>query len=585
MASQDYTLQTENLENCFYVGNSYATFNVIQSRGVHSLQPFYSAAINKIKTILINLDSYFNDHLVGNLSDTISYNRYISNFVDYFIKAQIIIDLVEKYKKIILIVDNHEQVEVFNKFLVINNYTCQVVLKKFVARLNWIKYLKFLKVRLSAIFYEIIMILSLRKIRAQLNKPFNFQNQVQNKEVFLFSWINDASFEHDNFWQANGYFGGFPDFLKKNKSVGILAKIIYGSPDYKKIFAKAIQNCADIVFIQDYISVLDVFKAHFEHCKLLYNANVNLKVADIDFSSIIQFSLYKDLLGINFSQAVMHYQAFKNFLSLTTNGKIKIFYPFENQAWERALLLAKSIYGKNVECIAYQFFPIPINLLIQCFSNLKAKSKLLPDQICTSDLISHQEFVRQNLNVYKLASFRYEKQLNLNPNLEANFNKKIILCATFLDSDESIELSLKSAEATKNTQFTLWINFHPLISTEVKNNIATMLNIYNHVKICDANIKNLLFQVGLVLYNASSICYDAILNGIPCVYVKSDMQVDLNRFDDSIKSFLDPKEGMVVINEIFSNKQYYVSYAQSLLDTAKSRIFNVNQERLEKVLQ
>ncbi len=586
IVSPDYSLQTENLENCFYVGNSYAIFNVLKSRGVYSLQPFYLTAINKIKTILINLDSYFNDNLVGNLSDTVNYNRYISNFVDYFIKAQIIVDLVEKYKKIIIIIDSQEQVEVFNKFFIINNYTCQVVSKNFVSQVHWIKYLKSIKAKLSAIFYEITMILSLRKIREKLNIPFN--SKIQDKDVFLFSWINTTIFEQDNFWQANGYFGSFPDFVRKTKNVGVLAKIIYGSPDYKEIFTKAIQNCAEIVFIQDYITVVDVLKAHFEHCKLLYNANsnVNLKVENINFSSIVKFSLYKDLLGVNFSQAIIHYQAFKKFLLLTTKSKIQIFYPFENQAWERALLLAKSMYSNDIKCIAYQFFPIPVNLLIQYFSNLKLKANLLPDQICTSDLISHQAFASQNINVYKLASFRYEQQLNLNPNLEANFNKKIILCATFLDSNESIELSLKSAEATKNSNFTLWINFHPLIPIELKNNIKIMLNSYNHIKICDVNIKNLLPQVGMVLYNGASICYDAVLNGIPCIYVKSDMQIDLNRFDGNImKSFLDPTEGTLIINDVFANKQYYVSYTQSLLDAAKARIFNVNQERLEKVLQ
>lgn len=583
IAPKDYSLQNKNLENCFYVGSNYATFKAMKNLGVCSLQPFYLTSINKIKDTLINLDSYVDNNLIGNLSDTANYNRYVSNLVDYFVKAAIIIDLIEKYKKINLIVDSNEQAQVFSKFLNANNYICQVGSKRFIFISNWISYLKFIKVRFSAINYDIMMILSLRKIRAKLKQPFNFAKQ--NKDVFLFSWINVSSFEQDSFWQANSYFGRFPDFMRKIKNVGVLGKIIYGSSDYKSIFEKAIQNCPYIVFIQDYINVFDVLKAHFEHCKLLYNGNINLKLDGIDFSSILQFSLHKDLWGVNFSQAIIHYQAFKRFLSLINKDKMQIFYPFENQAWERALLLAKSNCKNNIRCIAYQFFPIPVNLLIQYFSNLKSKSNLLPDQICTSDLISHQEFVSQNLNVYKLASFRYEKQLNLNPNLEVNFNKKIILCATFLDKDESVELALKSAEATKDIGFNLWINFHPLISAELKNNIADMLRIYSHVKICDSNIKNLLLDVGLVLYNASSICYDAILHGIPCVYVKSDIQIDLNRFDCNLKSFLEPEEGTIVIKEIFSNKQYYVNYAKSLLDTARSRIFNANQENLEKVLQ
>ncbi len=584
IADKHYVSSAQNLNSCFYVGKDYATFSSIKNCGVRSFVEFYDNALDEVKNTIVNLDAYFDD-LMLYLSDTTCYNKYATPMIDYMVKAKIISDLVKNHESLILIVDTNEEIKIFKKFLTLNGHSCKIIIKNSILNIDYLRYLRIIKHQLSAISYDIQKIITLKKIRNTYKNPLNlvFKDQT-NQEFCLVTWINSQSFEQDLFWKNNNYFGDLPYMLQKNTTVRVLGKIIYGDRDFKQIFKKAILAYPEIKFMEDYMTIMDVIKANLMRFKIIRHLNKPLIIDGINFSSIIRGSLFNDLIGHRFSNTILDYKVFKKFL-VSCKGQVKILYPFENQPWERAMLLAKQTYT-NVVCMAYQFFPIPSNLLIQNFSKQAVKNNLLPFKLYVSDNINYKAFTQQGLNVYPLGSFRYKKFLETESLCGNNFDKQVILCSTFLDNGESQELALKAAEATKNTTFTLWINFHPLLSKEVKNNIKILLEPYKHVKIYDQNILSLLSQVGLVFYNSSSVCYDSILNGIPCVYIKSDLQFNLNRFPlpNNIKNFSDPKNGQMIIQEIFSTKNTYIEYTKNLFEIIKSTLIHTNNEAMESVL-
>ena len=175
--------------------------------------------------------------------------------------------------------------------------------------------------------------------------------------------------------------------------------------------------------------------------------------------------------------------------------------------------------------------------------------------------------------------------LNFSPVLGEKFENKTILCCLFIDPKEAIEVSTKAIEATVGLGYKLWINFHPLLPIHTKELISQMADTHNHVAIKDHPLSQLISDVNLVLYQASSVCYEAVLQGVPVIYVESDLEIDLNRFSRHTKSFLKPDEGKVLIQELLHDKASYNNYSKTLYEDAINNIYKVNIEELEKFVQ
>lgn len=559
---------------CFYLGGNYLTFQKLEKLGFQSLSQYRSDSFAKTGDFKLNIDTYFKDDLLLTLTNTCTFNQYLTRICELVVQGKIVFDLMKAHENIVLFVDTEEDVHLYQKFVKANGGSCVSLPNK----LTWpLRLLKAIRNNTIEVFDTVKNIFYLKNKR-------KFHNTKSLPSVYLISWVDGRSFTQGDFWIQNRYFGFLPEFLKKNVPFQIVGRVMSGVLDYKETINNGLNQDHEISFIEDYLSIWDPICAFFHALKLFKYTKKEYKWGGINFSPFVKECLISDYVSGRYLNSLINFYAFQKMLKKIPQQSI-IIYPFENQPWERALNLAKRMADKNIRCLAYQFFPIPKRFLIHRFSNLQVALKLTPEAILTSDKCTEKLFHEQHITTIPIGNFRYEFLRGPKPSLGKNFNKNNILCCPSFDSMEAIELSSKAIEATKGLCCNLWINFHSLLSMDTKVEILEMAEKNSHVLVRDLPLSQLISDVSIVLYQSSSVAYEAVLQGIPALYVESDLKIDLNRFYGCMKTFAKPEDGRLITQNLLQDEAIYTNYSQKLYKDAMGNIIHVNKEELEKLIQ
>lgn len=561
-----------------YLGRDYSLFQKLEKVGFQNISLNNSQYLPEANDFLVNLDDSFKDDLLMTLTNACSSNKYLTRLCEFVLRGRMILDLIKNEKDILFYVDCTEDAFLYRDFIKANDKDCQISDVKKSSLLNLLRSLKNNMFEVVSSFKNILY---LKMKRMRINKGIKRKDL---PSVYLISWLNKHSFTNGNFWLQNNYFGFLPDKLRANVSVQVVGRVLSGSLDYTEIVDNALRHESGITFLEDYLMFWDPLRAFFKSLKIFNYMRKKYRGNGIDFSPFVKECLTFDFVHAKYLNSLINFYAFRRLFKGMPEGS-KIIYPFENQPWERSLNLSKHLINRNIICGAYQFFPIPRNFLIHRFSKLQVGLNLAPEVIFTSDQGSQKLFHDQNIKTIPLGNVRLMPFLSLSPPKRAKYKDKTILCCLFIDPKEAIELSAKAIEATSGLGCNLWINFHPLLPTHTKEQIYEMADSHHHVEIKNLPFSQLISDVYLVLYQVSSVCYEAALQGVPVIYVESDLEIDLNRFLEHTKSFLKPNEGKNIIQDLIEDEASYNNYSKILYEDAINNIYKVNTEELEKFIQ
>lgn len=117
---------------------------------------------------------------------------------------------------------------------------------------------------------------------------------------------------------------------------------------------------------------------------------------------------------------------------------------------------------------------------------------------------------------------------------------KTVLVAASIGYAESFELMHKAIEALRHTPgIRVVLKFHPKMAgrrTRLMSSIVDSLGVGklpDHFEISEQPMTELLPSVDLLIYNATSVCYEAVAWNIPIVFVQSDIWFDLDPLPSS----------------------------------------------------
>jgi len=561
---QNMPLNFVKRDSCYYIGNNIHSLN---SKDIKLLN-FYNISdlnLKQIEQFIVNLDSFFKDSIFQLLSICTA-NRYLSTVHDDVLKAYLILEILNKNQETIFVVDSYEEAHQWKKFFTSNSRDVLVLgdnakyhIKKIVQ--NLLLFVKCIKNIVKEYFC----------IKLSNKKQNNYSN------LNFITWVNNDTENFEKLLHSNSYFGRLPEEFIKKRNIGLLGHILNRNPDFAKILK------INIPFIEEHINISDIIYAFFKNFSLIFYYNKRVSFKDYNFSSIIQNGIMKDFFGGFFIKNLLNYKAFKRFFKDLPDGATLI-YPFENQPWERGLLKASKEQPKKINLWAYQFFPIPKDFLIYHFSEKVKAGGFIPTKILTSDSQTNELLSQQEVETVLIGSTRFDALLKLPATFELRKKNKI-LCCLFLDSKEALYLAYKAIEISKQVDCDLSINYHPQLCNETIVVIKSMIINQSHVTLSESPAKELLEDVFLVIYNSSSVCFEAALRGIPILYIKCENLPNLDRFYNQSESILSISEGVTFVKSLIENEDFYQKYSMKIYEMAKTILKPLNVNKLEEMIQ
>lgn len=522
-------LEVTNDIPIYYTGMERLSNPIGESLNVNTID---DDILNEIHAFIINLDGLFEDQFFS-LTNALSVNRYLSPLYDNFLKGWKILEILKNYSQIYLLVDNANQERLWEDFLLSNNV--QVISKnKRIFNLR----IKTLAREMINIFKEYFCMRSIRK-------------KIFFSKIIFIEWVNEKNKSYEQVINQSPYFGEFLKDVHKKSRVSIIGNILDGHRDFREIIK------SEYSFIKEYISFWDIVWAFFKNFKLLSPLKEKIIFKSYDFTSIVGKALKKDFWDASYLKHLLFYKAFKKICSNISKNST-IFYPFENQPWEKALIIACSEQKNKINLFAYQFFPIPENFLIHCFSDKAKSCARLPSKILTSDMYSDHLFQKQSIATFKLGNLRYNHLLNCQMNFTP---RKKILCSLFLDKIETISIVKKIVNFSKYINCDFIINYHPLLSVDIIKEVKTFIENSENITLTNKKVIDLFDDVFLLIYNSSSAFLEAALRGIAVLYLPCNDIVNLDRFHGLGKVFKNDEDAISFIQKLKVDKDFYSAYA------------------------
>lgn len=346
---------------------------------------------------------------------------------------------------------------------------------------------------------------------------------LEDCDVVLHSWIDERTFKKAPGF-SDPYFGNLDSFfLKNNYRVTRMAPLRLSGKDVfylRRYFS-------NIIFPAVYLRFSDFTNVFFRKFSVVFPENNLTNIKDrkmLDF--LLKHEIAKENHLRNFQVYMLWFCAYKNISKTLKNG-VAIFYPFENQPWEKMLNLAFSDFNR----IGYQHVTIPRNWLDYQVSSFERQP--LPKLILTS---GKEWFLYLN-NFYNSTmlknagtlrfSYLFTKKKSMNLQGQESIVVALpVFSEAALSLQEQILLALKSG-CFGSSQ--LIIKPHPYLPKEAQ--LRNQFLAYQNCEFSNENMNVLLEKCKLMITTDSSVIFESVFLGIKTLYfVPEQFSIGLEYF-------------------------------------------------------
>jgi surface carbohydrate biosynthesis protein (TIGR04326 family) len=238
--------------------------------------------------------------------------------------------------------------------------------------------------------------------------------------------------------------------------------------------------------------------------------------------------------------ATMNYYYVGRWLKKNAPQIKAIIFPFENQPWEKALRLGIKRYCPSIKVIAYRpFAPLHLSFFP---SQLDVAHDQIPDRLVVLGSHWREIFVRHGFPSERLIigpALRFAHLLETHQDTDYQTQpddiKRSVLIPMPIGQEDSLELLYKLLQAFETRpDLRVLIKFHPKMSNPDAL-IALILNklhrhtLPEHFQIVTRRISELLSDTSVLIFNSTAVSYEAIVLGIPALFIQSDIWLDLNK--------------------------------------------------------
>jgi len=407
--------------------------------------------------------------------------------------------------------------------------------------------------------------------------------------TIVFSLLNEHSFAKDGSYR-DAFFGNFVFYLRE-KNVNFLNILCVITSSYKQIVKKAVKNASgvNLATIEYFLKFSDLLFCLWQ-ALVKYFSSIRLEgvtsISDIDITHLVKNAIRNDYRSSYFFDNLRIYYAVKRIASCVSIDSL--FYPFENMAFEKMIILALRRFSPGTRIVGYQHSSISQRHTNFLLGESEHKIIPLPDIILTMGEVTKN--IMHSTGCFPLNLLETGCALRQQPfrgRIKPRKNKIThIFVVLSSDLEEYVKvLNFLEKVFEKKPEYEIWLRPHPVFSLEE----AIKINGLSNFKFYNANRETLseCYQwADILLYVHSTLSIEALMWGIPVVNLDIAEVLDpdpLFNFYDFRWRVGNPQDLLPIIYSIEAmSDSDFVLRQEKAQDYAKRYLFEPNEERLER---
>jgi len=372
----------------------------------------------------------------------------------------------------------------------------------------------------------------LRRLRRTQPLPLA---ELRQANALVVSWTNPKTFAEGVPAQDN-LLGCLPAAAAKaGQKIAYLAKPLWWTSPFAETAANTLKGGAPVVFLEDCLRPWDILRGLLESLMLTHRCRRLLRRQTSLLAEAARYELPRQAIRAATLHASLLRAVPAGLKRLGLAPDI-IAYPCENHPWEKTLLQGAARHLPDSRLVALMHAPSPG----QDVSYLPSRNDLEIGHIPHRLLVLGEHWRQVYLSIGfppdrldVVGAVRYVQMPEAPPPPDSGDGWKL-LCCTGINLGESIELTVKAAQAIQGrTDLTLTINFHPLVDDRFRAAVQTAVERFGQadparIVYSRKGVRDLLGESHLVLYENTAAAYDAGWNGRTLVHVGSEVRLDLD---------------------------------------------------------
>lgn len=412
-----------------------------------------------------------------------------------------------------------------------NNYKVQVEPAIFRVALSGFYYwMKSLLVPFIHLYRQLLTALINVYLKFEFKNRFGSSFKL-HEEVLLSTYIEKRSFRNSGF--NDHYLGPLAGFYEKNGNIVAISAQINLPVFLKK---KALTYGPNFLFPDFYLKTNDWLKVLFIRPLGRITKEVII-FRGFDYAPLFAREFNRERSSLSFYSNLCEYYAFKNYFA--DNSCLRLFvYPFENQPWEKMVLLALKLVNPKCVCAGYQHTTVPSMLMNYFLGEDEYKYAPVPDYLITNGVYHEKLMERAGYKSTKIVnggSLRYKnefyKRSNASSKRSAEAMNILILLTSSLPYSLEIIYSINSIRGMfcPKGNCKLFVRPHPdLYSKKIEKAIR---EIGNFEVIKSGSMDEVLANMDVVVYSTTTAALEAFYTGLPVYKVATEL-IDLDVLED-----------------------------------------------------
>jgi hypothetical protein len=387
------------------------------------------------------------------------------------------------------------------------------------------------------------------------------------------------------------YYGQLPGFLKKKGREILFFGDITGSGFGRDFEAPAEGLRHPVLLDGALLKISDVLKGARFHlrCKKDIRLKDKIAILDVDVGTVFKNYLLRELRNPAIASNYFTYLAAKR---LAKKVKADRFINlFENYSWEKVTTLALREHSKNIKITAFQHAQVAPGSIKFFLGKKEARGIPLPDRIVTPGRVTRDFLVKEknyppDITVPGCA-LRHDYQFTREQAPRGHGNRLLLYLWTF---ERSVEmLNFLFACATLRDRFPITVSTHPNHPMEKLKPHLNFINTDTGIfKVSTDSLENNFQKADIVIYSGTTVCLDALANGLPVINIEFDDFITpdpLFDFTEFKWNAGNEQELLTAIDTIrgLSDAEYHERQKKAL-DFVRNYFYPVNETNMEVFL-
>lgn len=383
---------------------------------------------------------------------------------------------------------------------------------------------------------QIDLILKKHQSKLSLLKLLENQGFYGHQTIAFLTWVDNRSFRTDGSF-SDPYFGPLPEILKKKGyQVAYIARILH-TILYKDAIQKLNLSGEHFFLPENFVKELDLSACYYAALNFSPKIPTDKIIGNVPVHRLAQEHIESTRCCL--FESLLYGPMIRELAKSGIKPEI-IIYPAEGHSCENVLIKAIRQFMPETRIIGYDNLTFSKMILSMFYSEKEQKIKPLPDRIVTNGQLYRDLLIQEGYPADKVitgCALRHTYLWNNNITSKNDFNDPNnrpirILVATGISLGDSVELISKTIQAFgSNQEYKILIKCHPVVETRLIMSYFDDFSSTENISFVTEPISDLLKSANILLYNHTTVCYEALFSGVAPIFVRSETFLNLDKLD------------------------------------------------------